>query len=88
MPRKGLIINLAKEFNMKAIVLNEKNETALCLIAKVLQGYCETIYTIFEKESETTMTLLLGQMYSDILYDVLIAHEVEVCVKNDRYRDK
>lgn len=41
---------------MKAIVLNEKNETALCLIAKVLQGYCETIYTIFEKESETAMT--------------------------------
>lgn len=73
---------------MKAIVLNEKNGTALCLIAKVLQGYCETICTIFEKESETAMTLLLGQMYSEILYDVLIAHEVEVCVKNGRYRDK
>lgn len=72
---------------MKEIVLNEKNETAVYLIAKVLQGYCETIYSIFEKEPETAITLLLGQMYSEILYDVLIAHEVEVCVKNGRYRD-
>ncbi|HCO8427784.1 TPA: hypothetical protein OB815_004619 [Escherichia coli] len=64
---------------MKEIVLNEKNETALCLIEKVLQGYCETIYTIFQKESETAMTLLLWQICSEILYDVQIAHEVAVC---------
>lgn len=61
MPRKGLIINLTKGFNMREIVLNEKNETALCFIAKVLQGYCETIYTIFEKESETAMNFYCGK---------------------------
>lgn len=72
---------------MKEIVLNENNETTVCLIAKVLQGYCETIYNIFEKEPETAMTLLLGQIHSEILYDVLIAHEIEVCVKDGRYRD-
>ncbi len=46
---------------MREIVLNEKNETALCFIAKVLQGYCETIYTIFEKESETAMNFYCGK---------------------------
>lgn len=52
---------------MREIVLNEKNETALCFIAKVLQGYCETIYTIFEKESETAMNFIVGNIFRDSL---------------------
>ncbi|AZK63926.1 hypothetical protein [Pectobacterium versatile] len=72
---------------MKEIVLNEKNETAVCLIANVLQGYCEMTYNIFENEPDAAINILLAKMHSEILYDVLIAHEVEVCVKNGRYRD-
>lgn len=34
---------------MREIVLNEKNETVIYLIENILQGYCETIYNIFEK---------------------------------------
>ncbi|WP_226100552.1 hypothetical protein [Dickeya oryzae] len=72
---------------MKEIVLNEKNETVIYIISTVLQGYCETIYHINETEPETAMNILSGEMLSEILYDVLIAHEVEVCVKDERYKD-
>ncbi|WP_027711125.1 hypothetical protein [Dickeya chrysanthemi] len=72
---------------MKEIVLNEKNETVIHFISTVLQGYCETIYHINEKEPETAMNIVSGEMLSEILYDVLIAHEVEVCVKDERYKD-
>lgn len=72
---------------MKEIVLNEKNETAIHLIANVLHGYCDMIYNISVNEPETAMTVLLGKKHSEILYDVLIAHEVEVCEKNNEYKD-
>ncbi|MGM3161660.1 hypothetical protein ACS25C_12870 [Dickeya undicola] len=72
---------------MKEIVLNEKSETVMHLISTVLQGYCETIYHINETEPEKAMNILSGEMLSEILYDVLIAHEVEVCVKDERYKD-
>lgn len=38
---------------MKEIVLNESNKMAINLITNVLQGYCETIYSISEKQPET-----------------------------------
>lgn len=72
---------------MKEIVLNEKSETVMHLISTVLQGYCETIYHINETEPETAMNILSGEMLSEIHYDILIAHEVEVCVKDERYKD-
>ncbi|KHS78727.1 hypothetical protein [Pectobacterium carotovorum] len=72
---------------MKEIVLNEKSETVIYIISTVLQGYCETIYHINETEPETAMNIVLGEILSEILYDVLIAHEVEVCVKDERYKD-
>ena len=64
---------------MKEIVLNEKSETVIHLISTVLQGYCETIYHINEKEPDTAMNILNGEMLSELLYDVLIAHEIEEC---------
>jgi hypothetical protein len=72
---------------MKEIVLNEKSETVILLISTVLQGYCETIYHINEKEPETARNIVSGEILSERLYDVLIAHEVEVRVKNGKYKD-
>ncbi|AJJ19803.1 hypothetical protein [Yersinia intermedia] len=72
---------------MKEIVLNEKNETVINIIANVLQGYCETIYNIYEKEPEVAVNILNEITLSEILYDVLIAHEIEECVKDGRHRD-
>ena len=48
---------------MKEIVLNESNEMAINLITNVLQGYCETIYSISEKQPETAMNILTGKCY-------------------------
>ncbi len=72
---------------MREIVLNEKNETVIYLIENVLQGYCETIYNIFEKKPETAINILLGQMHSEILYDVMIAHEVDKCGEDGECKD-
>jgi SHS2 domain-containing protein len=72
---------------MKEIVLNEKNETAIHLIANVLHGYCDMIYNISANEPETAMSILLGKKHSEILYDVLIAHEVEMCGEDGKYKD-
>ncbi|EOD3537528.1 hypothetical protein ACJPLK_003204, partial [Cronobacter malonaticus] len=72
---------------MKEIVLNEKSETVIHLISTVLQGYCETIYHINEEDPETAMNILTGEMLSEILYDVLIACEVEDYVKSGRGKD-
>lgn len=72
---------------MKEIVLNEKSETVIYIISTVLQGYCETIYYINEKEPEIAMSIISGAKLSEISYDILIAHEVDVCVKDERYKD-
>ncbi|ATA22823.1 hypothetical protein BIY26_14960 [Brenneria goodwinii] len=72
---------------MKEIVLNEKNETVIYLISTILQGYFETIYNISENEPETAMNILLGEMLSEILYDFLIAYEVEECEREGIYKD-
>lgn len=72
---------------MKEIVLNEKSKTAMHLIPTVLQGYCETIYHINENAPEIAMNILTGEMLSEMLYDLLIACEVEGCVKSGRGKD-
>lgn len=72
---------------MKEIVLKEKSETVTYIISTVLQGYCETIYHINETAPEKAMNIVSGEMLSEILYGVLIAHEVDACVKDERYKD-
>lgn len=72
---------------MKEIILNESNKKVVDFITNVLQGYCETIYSISEKQPETAMNILTGEMLSEILYDVLITCEVEDYVKSGRGKD-
>lgn len=72
---------------MKEVVFNENSETVKYIISTVLQGYCETIYHINETEPEMAMNIVSGEKLSEKLYDVLIAQEVEVCVKDERYKD-
>ena len=72
---------------MKEIILNESNKMVVDFITNVLQGYCETIYSISEKQPETAMNILTGEVLSEILYDVLIACEVEDYVKSGRGKD-
>ena len=82
-----LMFNLIKGISMKEIILNESNKMAINLITNVLPGYCETIYSISEKQPETAMNILAGEMLSEILYDVLIVCEVEDYVKSGRSKD-
>lgn len=72
---------------MKEIILNESNKMTINIITNVLQGYCETIYSISEKQPETATNILTGEMLSEILYDALIACEVEDYVKSGRGKD-
>lgn len=82
-----LMFNLIKGISMKEIILNESNKMVVDFITNVLQGYCETIYSISEKQPETAMNILTGEMLSEILYDVLITCEVEDYVKSGRSND-
>lgn len=72
---------------MKEIILNESNKMKINTITNVLQEYCETNYSISEKQPETAMNILTGEILSEILYDVLIACEVEDYVKSGRGKD-
>lgn len=82
-----LMFNLIKGISMKEIILNESNKMVVDFITNVLQGYCETIYSISEKQPEIAMNILTGEMLSEILYDVLITCEVEDYVKSGRGKD-
>lgn len=82
-----LMFNLIKGISMKEIILNESNKMVVDFITNVLQGYCETIYSISEKQPETAMNILTGEMLSEILYNVLITCEVEDYVKSGRGKD-
>ena len=69
---------------MKEIILNESNKMAINLITNVLQGYCETIYSISEKQPETAIDILNGEFLSGVIYDVLITREMKkYSIKND-----
>lgn len=82
-----LMFNLIKGISMKEIILNESNKMVVDFITNVLQGYCETIYSISEKQPETAMNIVTGEVLSEILYDVLITCEVEDYVKSGRGKD-
>jgi len=81
------MFSLIKGISMKEIILNESNKMVVDFITNVLQGYCETIYSISEKQPEIAMNILTGEMLSEILYDVLITCEVEDYVKSGRGKD-
>ena len=69
---------------MKEIVLNSYDKTKNHLIANILQGYCDEIYSIYEKHPETAIDILNDGFLSSITYDVLITREMKkYSIKND-----
>lgn len=69
---------------MKEIILNKNEKELNELIANILQGYCDEIYTIYEKHSETAIDILKDGFMSSVIYDVLITREMKKCsIKND-----
>ncbi|EOL9020960.1 hypothetical protein ACP6QU_003226 [Cronobacter dublinensis] len=62
---------------MKEIILNESEKELNELIAKILQGYCDEIYTIYEKDPATAIDILNGGFLSGVIYDVLITREIK-----------
>ncbi|MGI3448246.1 hypothetical protein ACRQQF_02750 [Citrobacter arsenatis] len=69
---------------MKEIILNSYEKTKNDLAANILQGYCDDIYTIYEKDPETAVDILNGGFLSGVIYDVLITREMKrYSIKND-----
>ncbi|WP_225085166.1 hypothetical protein [Pectobacterium colocasium] len=69
---------------MKEIILNKTEKEKNELIANILQGYCDEIYTIYEKHPETAIDILKDGFMSSVIYDVLITREMKRCsIKND-----
>lgn len=69
---------------MKEIILNKNEEELNELIANILQGYCDEIYTIYEKHPETAIDILKDGFMSSVIYDVLITREMKkYSIKND-----
>ncbi|MEQ9847313.1 hypothetical protein [Pectobacterium brasiliense] len=62
---------------MKEIVLNKNEKELNELIANILQGYCDEIYTIYEKHPETAIDILKDCFMSSVIYDVLITREMK-----------
>ncbi|WEJ91905.1 MAG: hypothetical protein P0Y63_13150 [Klebsiella huaxiensis] len=61
---------------MKEIVLKSHDKTKNHLIANILQGFCDEIYTIHEEDPETATSILSWGIYSEAIYDVLITREM------------
>ncbi|KHT07759.1 hypothetical protein RC91_00570 [Pectobacterium brasiliense] len=69
---------------MKEITLKKSEKELNELIANILQGYCDEIYTIYEKHPETAIDILKDGFMSSVIYDVLITREMKKCsIKND-----
>ncbi|EAB7524284.1 MULTISPECIES: hypothetical protein [Enterobacteriaceae] len=69
---------------MKEIILNKNEKELNELIANILQGYCDEIYTIYEKHPETAIDILKDGFMSSVIYDVLITREIKkYSIKND-----
>lgn len=69
---------------MKEIILNESEKELNELIAKILQGYCDEIYNIYEKDPATAIDILKDGFMSSVIYDVLITREMKkYSIKND-----
>ncbi|EAQ6245674.1 hypothetical protein GNN02_24235 [Salmonella enterica] len=71
---------------MKEIILNSYDKTKNELIANILQGFCDEIYAIYEKDPETAISILSWGKYSEVIYDVLITREItKYSIKNNTY---
>lgn len=69
---------------MKEITFNKSEKEKNELITNILQGYCDEIYGIYEKDPETVIDILNDGFLSGITYDVLIAREMKkYSIKND-----
>ena len=69
---------------MKEITLNKNDKELNELIVNILQGYCDEIYTIYEKHPETAIDILKDGFMSSIIYDVLITREMnKYAIKNN-----
>ena len=75
---------MIKGLKMKEIKLNKNEKELNELIANILQGYCDEIYTIYEKHPETAIDILKDGFMSSVIYDVLITREIKkYSIKND-----
>ncbi|GKV84806.1 hypothetical protein PEC301296_11180 [Pectobacterium carotovorum subsp. carotovorum] len=69
---------------MKEILLNKSEKELNELIANILQGYCDEIYSIYEKHPETAIDILNDGFLPSVIYDVLMTREMKkYSIKND-----
>ncbi|CAK9885333.1 MAG: hypothetical protein XXXJIFNMEKO3_01731 [Candidatus Erwinia impunctatus] len=69
---------------MKEIVLNSHDKTKNEIIANILQGFCDEIYSIHEEDPETATYILSWGKLSEVIYDVLITREImKYSIKNN-----
>ncbi|QHQ16313.1 hypothetical protein GMW39_10845 [Pectobacterium parmentieri] len=61
---------------MKEIVLNSYDKTKNDLVANILQGFCDEIYSIYEQDPETVIYIMSWGKLSEVIYDVVITREV------------
>lgn len=69
---------------MKDIIFNKREKEKNELIANILQGYCDEIYSIYEKHPETAIDNLNDGLLSGVIYDILVTREMKkYSIKND-----
>ncbi|MGL3291716.1 hypothetical protein [Salmonella enterica] len=71
---------------MKAIILHTYEKAKNELIANILQGFCDEIYTIYEEEPETAIYIMSWGKLSEVIYDVIINREImKYSINNNVY---
>ncbi|HDJ9018079.1 TPA: hypothetical protein PRQ71_003486 [Escherichia coli] len=69
---------------MKDIIFNKREKEKNELIANILQGYCDEIYSIYEKHPETAIDILNDGLLSGVIYDIWVTREMKkYSIKND-----
>lgn len=69
---------------MKEIVLNSHDKTKNELVANILQGFCDEIYSIYEQDPETAIYIMSWGKLSEAIYDVVITREImKYAIKNN-----
>ncbi|WP_097326471.1 hypothetical protein [Escherichia coli] len=69
---------------MKDIIFNKREKEKNELIANILQGYCDEIYSIYEKHPETAIDILNDGLLSGVIYDILVTRKMKkYSIKND-----
>ncbi|MLB14268.1 hypothetical protein D6D51_22915 [Escherichia coli] len=69
---------------MKDIIFNKREKEKNELIANILQGYCDEIYSIYEKHPETAIDILNDGLLSGVIYNILVTREMKkYSIKND-----